>query len=218
MANSPLCVATPSRLPSGTQARGCGLRRPLLVDNRAVNRCLAIPIPMAAPPRELIWKAPYKPARTTESESIQASSAPRRSSSLSPKSRPTSAVRPEAQFSFPRRSLLPQDGSVASRPFLNCQSPLTLNMSDPTTVNEVGSSNFLSEKLRGPGASSYCFFPSLTAPGSQAEKLKMIASLRNHSVNTLAELRRIERIFATMGTSDVTEPMTTACMRAHVLM
>lgn len=38
----------------------------------------------------------------------------------------------------------------------------------------------------------------------------MIEALRTHRVNTLAELRRIEETLATVGTDDVTEPMTTA--------
>jgi hypothetical protein len=39
----------------------------------------------------------------------------------------------------------------------------------------------------------------------------MVEALRTHRVNTLAELRRIERVLAAIGTPDVTEPMTTAC-------
>ena len=35
-------------------------------------------------------------------------------------------------------------------------------------------------------------------------------ALRTHRVNTLTELRRIERIFASLNTAEVTEPMTTA--------
>jgi hypothetical protein len=38
----------------------------------------------------------------------------------------------------------------------------------------------------------------------------MVDALRTHRVNTLAELRRIERVLAAIGTDDVTEPMTTA--------
>jgi hypothetical protein len=82
-------------------------------------------------------------------------------------------------------------------------------------MSEVGRNEFSPKKLRGPGAASYSFPSSLTSCWNQTEKEKMIASLRNHSVNTLAELRRIEKIFATMGTSDVTEPMTTACESCH---
>jgi hypothetical protein len=39
----------------------------------------------------------------------------------------------------------------------------------------------------------------------------MIQALRSHHVNTLVELRRIERAFAVLGSPDVTEPMTAAC-------
>ncbi|KAH7116751.1 hypothetical protein B0J11DRAFT_509780 [Dendryphion nanum] len=42
------------------------------------------------------------------------------------------------------------------------------------------------------------------------EKDQMIQSLRSHQVNTLVELRRVERAFATLGSQDCTEPMTSA--------
>ncbi|KAF1811398.1 hypothetical protein P152DRAFT_419529 [Eremomyces bilateralis CBS 781.70] len=45
---------------------------------------------------------------------------------------------------------------------------------------------------------------------SESEKRTIIHALRTHRVNTLTELRRIERSFATIGTPDVSEPMTTA--------
>ncbi|KAF2712120.1 hypothetical protein K504DRAFT_521419 [Pleomassaria siparia CBS 279.74] len=45
---------------------------------------------------------------------------------------------------------------------------------------------------------------------SVAEKDRMIKALRSHHVNTLVELQRIERAFAVLGSSDVTEPMTAA--------
>ena len=38
----------------------------------------------------------------------------------------------------------------------------------------------------------------------------MIQVLRLHQLNTLTELRRIERAFAVLGTSDVSESMTKA--------
>lgn len=38
----------------------------------------------------------------------------------------------------------------------------------------------------------------------------MIRSLTTHKVNTLTELRRIEKIFASINSADVTEPMTSA--------
>ncbi|KAF2017410.1 hypothetical protein BU24DRAFT_440390 [Aaosphaeria arxii CBS 175.79] len=43
-----------------------------------------------------------------------------------------------------------------------------------------------------------------------AEKDQMIHALQSHRVNTLIELRRIEKAFARLGSPDVTEPMTTA--------
>ena len=50
----------------------------------------------------------------------------------------------------------------------------------------------------------------------QAQKLALIEALNEHRVNTLSELRRIERIFATLGSSDLTQPMTAACtMEQH---
>jgi hypothetical protein len=38
----------------------------------------------------------------------------------------------------------------------------------------------------------------------------MIQALRLHQINTLTELRRIEKAFAVLGTSDISEPMTKA--------
>lgn len=45
----------------------------------------------------------------------------------------------------------------------------------------------------------------------QAQKLALIEALNEHRINTLGGLRRIERIFATLGSSDLTQPMTAAC-------
>ncbi|OCK76874.1 hypothetical protein K432DRAFT_407798 [Lepidopterella palustris CBS 459.81] len=42
------------------------------------------------------------------------------------------------------------------------------------------------------------------------EKEQLIHALRSHRINTLVELRRIEKAFATLGSPDVTEPMTSA--------
>jgi hypothetical protein len=39
----------------------------------------------------------------------------------------------------------------------------------------------------------------------------MIESLRTRRINTLVELRRVEKAFATLGSSDLNEPMTSAC-------
>jgi hypothetical protein len=168
---------------------------------------------MTSQPREYVWKAPYKPPKAADDVPSQGHCS-FRTSSLSPESQPaTAALQTENQvsFHFPKNEFLHQNSDFRGRQFLQSQSPPTPNMSDPATINEVGALNFLREKQRGPGASSYSFLPLLTTSPSQTEKQKMIASLQNHTVNTLAELRRIERVFATMGTSDVTEPMTTAC-------
>jgi hypothetical protein len=48
---------------------------------------------------------------------------------------------------------------------------------------------------------------------AQAEKEQYIQALRTHQVNTLVELRRVEKAFAALGTPDVSEPMTAACKR-----
>ncbi|OCT50796.1 hypothetical protein CLCR_07626 [Cladophialophora carrionii] len=45
---------------------------------------------------------------------------------------------------------------------------------------------------------------------SQNNKDQLIQSLRTHRVNTITELRRIEKIFAYLNSAEVTEPMTTA--------
>lgn len=46
----------------------------------------------------------------------------------------------------------------------------------------------------------------------QAQKKALIKALNERRVNTIGELRRIERLFATMASEDVTQPMTSACM------
>ena len=45
----------------------------------------------------------------------------------------------------------------------------------------------------------------------------MIKALNTHRINTLIELRRIERIFAVIGTAQVAVPMTNACMPVTLL-
>ncbi|KAL7773541.1 hypothetical protein CFE70_003506 [Pyrenophora teres f. teres 0-1] len=45
---------------------------------------------------------------------------------------------------------------------------------------------------------------------TSAEKTKHIHALRSHQVNTILELRRIEKAFAVLGTPDCSEPMTSA--------
>jgi len=45
----------------------------------------------------------------------------------------------------------------------------------------------------------------------QAQKQALIVALNEHRINTVGELRRVERIFATLGSPDVTQPMTAAC-------
>ena len=44
----------------------------------------------------------------------------------------------------------------------------------------------------------------------QNNKDQLIQSLRTHRVNTITELRRIEKIFAYLDSAEVTEPMTSA--------
>ncbi|KAF2454742.1 hypothetical protein BDY21DRAFT_366139 [Lineolata rhizophorae] len=45
---------------------------------------------------------------------------------------------------------------------------------------------------------------------NEHEKEQLIHSLRTHRLNTLVELRRVEKIFARLGSQDLSEPMTTA--------
>ncbi|KAJ9257853.1 hypothetical protein C8Q69DRAFT_508433 [Paecilomyces variotii] len=44
----------------------------------------------------------------------------------------------------------------------------------------------------------------------QQDKSQLIHSLRTHRINTITELRRVEKVFAQLGSADVTEPMTSA--------
>lgn len=53
--------------------------------------------------------------------------------------------------------------------------------------------------------------PSTNAKAQQAQKQALIQALNEHRINTIAELRRVERVFATLGSSDITQPMTAAC-------
>jgi len=46
---------------------------------------------------------------------------------------------------------------------------------------------------------------------TQAQKQALIQALGDHRLNTIGELRRVERVFAQLGSSDVTQPMTAAC-------
>ena len=55
-------------------------------------------------------------------------------------------------------------------------------------------------------------------PDPQAQKQALIKALNEHRINTIGELRRVERIFATLGSSDVTQPMTSACTNKGALM
>ena len=48
-------------------------------------------------------------------------------------------------------------------------------------------------------------------PDPQTQKQGLIKALNERRVNTIGELRRIERIFATLGSPDLTQPMTSAC-------
>ena len=45
----------------------------------------------------------------------------------------------------------------------------------------------------------------------QAQKRGLIDALNEHRLNSIGELRRTERIFATLGSADLTQPMTAAC-------
>ncbi|OQO07143.1 hypothetical protein B0A48_07711 [Cryoendolithus antarcticus] len=47
---------------------------------------------------------------------------------------------------------------------------------------------------------------------TEAQKQALIEALNEHRINTVGELRRIERIFAAIGSPDLTQPMTTAWM------
>lgn len=41
----------------------------------------------------------------------------------------------------------------------------------------------------------------------QTQKQALIVALNEHRINTIGELRHVERIFATLGSSDLTQPM-----------
>lgn len=52
-------------------------------------------------------------------------------------------------------------------------------------------------------------------PDLQAQKQALIAALNERRINTIGELRRVERIFAALGSPDLTQPMTAACELEH---
>lgn len=45
----------------------------------------------------------------------------------------------------------------------------------------------------------------------QTTKQALIDALNEHRINTVGELRRVECILATLGSPDLTQPMTAAC-------
>lgn len=45
----------------------------------------------------------------------------------------------------------------------------------------------------------------------QREKTETIEALQAHRINTIAELRRVERVLASAASPDITGPMTAAC-------
>lgn len=59
--------------------------------------------------------------------------------------------------------------------------------------------------VSGPEKANVC-----VSASPQNNKDQLIQSLRTHRVNTITELRRIEKIFAYLDSAEVTEPMTTA--------
>ncbi|KAH0846632.1 hypothetical protein AYO21_11457 [Fonsecaea monophora] len=71
----------------------------------------------------------------------------------------------------------------------------------PTTVSTTRPQQY---QLVSPGT------PADPRSMSQNNKDQLIQSLRTHRVNTITELRRIEKIFAFLDSAEVTEPMTTA--------
>lgn len=48
-------------------------------------------------------------------------------------------------------------------------------------------------------------------PPTPAQKQALIEALNEHRINTIGGLRNVERIFAQLGSPDVTQPMTAAC-------
>ncbi|KAH4809637.1 hypothetical protein HBI56_072940 [Parastagonospora nodorum] len=96
----------------------------------------------------------------------------------------------------PTKSALPKD--LCGRFYMSTYSSSSVN----TEFSEFSN----------PPAQRYHVPNSTTMSGriSSAEKEQYIYALRTHQVNTLVELRRIEKAFAVLGTPDVSEPMTAA--------
>ena len=91
---------------------------------------------------------------------------------------------------------------------------------DTTTLSRIVlalSSAFISSLLSSRRyIQSYCRASDQMAPANRpepkAQKQALITALKERRINTIGELRRVERIFATLGSSDVTQPMTGACV------
>ncbi|KAF2116944.1 hypothetical protein BDV96DRAFT_39122 [Lophiotrema nucula] len=105
--------------------------------------------------------------------------------------------------SFPRHS-------PTSPPSLLARPP------EPTFMSSVYSSASVDSEYStysNPPARAYrlpSFQNMSTRKISVPEKSQMIEALNSHQITTLVELRRIEKAFATLGSPDVTEPMTAA--------
>ena len=85
---------------------------------------------------------------------------------------------------------------------------LSLDMFDARSITQVRSIPFL--YVIDSSAIDFAVDP-------QAQKQAMIKALNEHRINTIVELRRVERVFASLGSSDVTQPMTAACTDFHLM-
>ncbi|MCJ1481110.1 hypothetical protein MMC06_001266 [Schaereria dolodes] len=90
--------------------------------------------------------------------------------------------------------------------------PESIVVSAPMSAYSSSSQDSAVYSIPGPRQYTFVTATMMSNPRnlSQADKEKLLRSLRTHSVNTLVELRRIEKILAYQASPDITEPMTSA--------
>ncbi|KAK5437913.1 hypothetical protein LTR34_001460 [Exophiala xenobiotica] len=123
-----------------------------------------------------------RPTHTASRTSYSPSFSPGAFSNLNPLAEQSTSQTPTTSFALP-----------ASTPEYIMPRPTTITTSRPQQY-----------QLVSPGT------PADPRTMSQNNKDQLIHSLRTHRVNTITELRRIEKIFAYLDSAEVTEPMTTA--------
>jgi len=128
----------------------------------------------------------------------------------------TPPVQPSPPSSYTRRrSRSPARGSFMSvYSASSVETDHSTYSNPPARLYRVPSFQNMSSRRISPVCPCYST-RGMPADTLQVEKEQMLSALNTHQVNTLAELRRIEKAFAYLGSPDVSAPMTAACMLYH---